>query len=56
MAASQTKRFRVINLNEAWELKYWSEALGVSRSQLKSAVRAVGPLAHAVRQYLVGMK
>ena len=33
-----------INLNEDYEVKYWSERLGVSVKELKTAVEAVGPM------------
>ncbi|AVJ29750.1 DUF3606 domain-containing protein [Achromobacter spanius] len=41
-----------INVNEPHELRYWTEALGVSESQLRDAVKAVGPSATAVREHL----
>ncbi len=31
-----------INLGEDYEVRYWSERFGVSRDELKSAVKAVG--------------
>jgi Protein of unknown function (DUF3606) len=41
-----------INLNEAHEVTYWTEALNVSEEQLRTAVAAVGVGAEAVRQFL----
>lgn len=41
-----------INVNEDYELQYWTKALGVSADQLRDAVKAVGPTATAVRQHL----
>jgi hypothetical protein len=41
-----------INVNEAHELDYWTEALNVSEAQLRAAVAAVGSSAEAVRQFL----
>ena len=41
-----------INVHEEWEVRYWTEALGVSREQLESAVRQVGPSVTAVREHL----
>lgn len=41
-----------INLNEDHELRYWTEALGVSEARLRQAVQAVGVSADAVRAYL----
>jgi len=41
-----------INVNEAYELQYWSEKLNVSKDRLKEAVQAVGTAVEAVRKYL----
>lgn len=41
-----------ININESYELQYWSEKLNVSRDQLKEAVKAAGPNAADVERYL----
>ncbi len=41
-----------INVNEDYELQYWTKALGVSADQLRAAVKAVGPAAVAVRKHL----
>jgi len=41
-----------INVNETHELRYWTQALGVTESQLRDAVKAVGPSATAVREHL----
>ena len=41
-----------INVHEEWEVRHWTEALGVSREELERAVAAVGPVASAVREYL----
>ena len=41
-----------INVNETYELRYWTQALGVSEAQLRDAVKAVGPSATAVREHL----
>ncbi|HSD06228.1 DUF3606 domain-containing protein [Flavobacterium sp.] len=41
-----------INVNESYELQYWSEKLNVSRDQLRNAVQAVGPDVNEVTQYL----
>jgi hypothetical protein len=40
-----------INVQEDWELKYWSHALGVSEEQLRAAVQSVGSYAKDVREY-----
>lgn len=41
-----------INVNEPHELRYWTQALGVTEVQLREAVKAVGPSATAVREHL----
>ncbi|MDY0978654.1 MULTISPECIES: DUF3606 domain-containing protein [unclassified Stenotrophomonas] len=41
-----------INVNEDYELQYWTKALGVSAEELRGAVKAVGPTAVAVRKHL----
>jgi len=41
-----------INVNEAYELQYWSEKLNVSKDRLREAVQAVGTAVEAVRKYL----
>ena len=41
-----------INVNEAWEVKHWTEALGVSKQQLEDAVKAVGTSVAAVKSHL----
>lgn len=41
-----------INVNEDYELQYWTKALGVSADELREAVKAVGPTSKAVREHL----
>ncbi|MDB5128363.1 DUF3606 domain-containing protein [Mucilaginibacter sp.] len=41
-----------VNVNEDYELQYWSEKFGVSRDRLKEAVEAVGTSVKAVQEYL----
>ncbi len=41
-----------INVHEEWEVRHWTEALGVSKEALEAAVKAVGPGADAVRDHL----
>jgi hypothetical protein len=41
-----------INMNEAWELKYWTKELGCSEAQLRSVIKEVGSSAQAVRERL----
>jgi hypothetical protein len=49
--AGQQDRSR-INVHEEWEVRHWTEALGVSREALEKAVAEVGASAEAVRQHL----
>lgn len=41
-----------INVSEDYELEDWSKKFGVTKEQLKSAVRAVGSSAKAVEKHL----
>ena len=41
-----------INVNEPWELKYWSKTLGVTPDRLKEVIRQVGTHTDDVEQYL----
>ncbi|HEX2890932.1 DUF3606 domain-containing protein [Vineibacter terrae] len=41
-----------INVSEDYELRNWSEALGVTPDELLRAVRAVGPMVRDVRLHL----
>lgn len=50
---NQVKRDRSrISLDEEYEVRYWTEALGVSRDELEEAVKSVGHSADAVRGHL----
>jgi hypothetical protein len=41
-----------INVEQDHEVKYWSEKLGVSREQLRSAVAKVGSMVKNIRDHL----
>ena len=41
-----------INMHEAYEVKYWTHALGISKEELQKAVDKVGNSAAAVRKEL----
>lgn len=41
-----------INVHEEWEVRHWTEALGVSKEELERAMKAVGPSVNAVREHL----
>jgi hypothetical protein len=40
-----------INLHEDYEVRYWTQTLGVSKEQLAQAVKEVGNSADRVREY-----
>lgn len=56
MADDKTKRgppdTQRINVNEPYEVSYWTKTLGVSEQKLKDAVRAVGVSVAAVKKHL----
>ena len=41
-----------ININEDWEVRYWSKELGVSQDRLRELVKQHGVSADAVRRAL----
>ena len=41
-----------INVQEKYEMDYWSRKFGVTPDQLRNAVKRVGPLAEAVEREL----
>ena len=41
-----------ISLSEEHEVRYWTQALGVTKEQLAAAVKAVGSSADRVRAHL----
>ena len=41
-----------INVNEDWEVRYWSKELGVSQDRLRELVKQHGVSADAVRRAL----
>jgi hypothetical protein len=41
-----------VNVNEAWEVQWWTKSLGCTEAQLKAAVKAVGTSVAAVRVHL----
>ena len=41
-----------INLREHYEVRDWTNSLGVTEAQLREAVAEVGPWAEKVRSYL----
>lgn len=45
-----------INLNESWEVDFWTKKFGVTRRTLEAAVRAAGQSARNVAKYLKDKK
>jgi len=43
---------KLININEDYEVRYWTERCGVTAEQLKAAVKAAGPSADDVERNL----
>ena len=43
---------KTINLNEAYEVKYWTKELNTTKEDLTEAVNEVGKSVEAVREYL----
>ena len=41
-----------VNVNEAWELQYWTRHFGVTEDQLRSAVKTAGTSVEAVGKHL----
>lgn len=41
-----------VNVNEAWELKWWTAKFGCTEAQLREAVRKVGVMASDVERAL----
>jgi hypothetical protein len=41
-----------INIHEEHEVRYWTQALGLTKEELAAAVKAAGTSAAAVRQHL----
>lgn len=45
-----------INVNEEWELRYWTNKLGVSAEELKAAVKKAGVSVEAVSAHFKANK
>jgi hypothetical protein len=43
---------RLISLSQPYEVRDWCKSLGCSKEELETAVKAVGPSADKVREYL----
>ena len=44
-----------VNVNEDWELRYWSKELGATPEQLREAVDQVGTSVDKVREHVQKM-
>ena len=42
----------LINMNQEYEIRYWTQKFKVSREDLRRAIDAVGPMAAAVEKRL----
>lgn len=42
-----------INIRQAFEVRYWTKAMGVTRAALTQAVKAVGPMVKDVKRWLI---
>ena len=45
-----------VNVNESYEVDYWTKKFNCSKSQLEQAVQAVGTSSAKVEEYLKGKK
>jgi hypothetical protein len=43
---------KFINVNEDYEVAYWTKELGISKEKLEVAVKAAGTSVSAVKEYL----
>jgi hypothetical protein len=41
-----------ININQAYEVQYWTRQLSVTEGRLRQAVAAVGPMVRDVKRHL----
>jgi hypothetical protein len=41
-----------ININQKWEIAYWSKELGITQAVLLNAVELAGPYVEDVRKFL----
>jgi len=43
---------RIVDVNEAWALRYWTQELGVTERELRETVEVVGPVLSDVKRIL----
>lgn len=41
-----------VNVNEDYELRYWTKRFNISEERLREAVKEVGPSVSAIEEYL----
>ena len=44
---------RIVDVKEAWALRYWTQELGVTERELRETVEAVGPMLADVKRILL---
>jgi len=50
------KTLKKINVNQAWEVRYWCEKLGLTESELRAAVKAVGNIVVDAEAYVAKLR
>ena len=57
MADDTTKRGKAdrirINIRQAFEIRYWTKAFGITKQMLIGTVKVVGPMVKNVKRYLI---
>jgi hypothetical protein len=43
---------KIVDVNEAWSLHYWTQELGVTERELRETVEVVGPMLSDVKRIL----
>jgi hypothetical protein len=49
-AKSPEDAHKIVNINEAWLLRYWTRELGITERDLRETVEAVGPMLADVKR------
>lgn len=44
---------KIVDVKEAWALRYWTQELGVTERELRETVEAVGPMLADVKRILL---
>ncbi len=48
----EEEKKNLINIDEKWEIDWWTQSLGVSEVELINAVKKAGPSLKKVKKYL----